>query len=149
MTKKMRTLVIGFILIDLIIFAVIAAGAYVRLAPTNAEDWHVPVTATSDADMRNGVVRVISGGQEDFARLDEMIQQTPRTSVLAGSLEEGRITYVTRSLIWGFPDYATVELNEEDTLTIHSRLRFGHHDLGVNKERVEGWLASFNRSRSL
>jgi uncharacterized protein (DUF1499 family) len=53
---------------------------------------------------------------------------------------EGRITYITRTKIIGFPDYTTVQ-QDGDVLRIHGRLRFGRKDFGVNKARVDGWLA--------
>ena len=62
-----------------------------------------------------------------------------RTEVLAGSPSEGRVTYITRSMWFGFPDYTTVQL-EDDGLEIYGRLRFGQSDQGVNRARVEGWL---------
>ena len=49
------------------------------------------------------------------------------------------ITYVTRSRVFGFPDYTTVR-QAGDTLEIHGRLRFGESDMGVNAARVDGWL---------
>ena len=70
----------------------------------------------------------------------------PRTKVLAGSVAEGKITYVTRTRIAGFPDLTTVTLTQlpatgKSTLQIYARLRFGKADLGVNKARVRDWVA--------
>ena len=59
----------------------------------------------------------------------------PRTSVLAGSVDTGRITYVTRTQWMGFPDYTTVE-QQGETLKLYARLRFGRSDFGVNAVRV-------------
>jgi len=53
---------------------------------------------------------------------------------------EGRVTYITRSKLWGFPDYSTFETRDGDLL-IHARLRFGSSDMGVNRARVTDWLA--------
>ena len=75
-----------------------------------------------------------------MARIDAIARATPRTTVLAGSVAEGRITYVTRSRLWGFPDYTTVE-RSGDRITLFGRLRFGRGDMGVNRARIEGWLA--------
>ena len=71
--------------------------------------------------------------------MDVIIRATPRTSVLAGSVAEGRVTYITRSLVWNFPDYTTVQ-QKGDYLLIFARLRFGGSDLGVNRKRVSRWL---------
>jgi uncharacterized protein (DUF1499 family) len=59
---------------------------------------------------------------------------------LAGSVEEGRMTWVARSALWGFPDYITAEAGPKG-LAVWSRLRFGRSDLGVNRARLEDWLA--------
>ncbi len=75
----------------------------------------------------------------DLAALDAIIRAEPRTHVLAGSVGEGMVTYVTRSKMFGFPDYTTVQ-QRGDTLAIHARLRYGKSDMGVNKARVERWL---------
>ena len=74
--------------------------------------------------------------------LDAVAGETPRTVRLTGSPGEGRITYVTRSRIWGFPDYTTAAATPVDggaRLTLLARLRFGGSDMGVNRARVEDW----------
>lgn len=64
---------------------------------------------------------------------------------IAGSLDEGWVTYVQRSALLGFPDYITVRAISVDggvTPVIWSRSRFGDSDLGVNAKRVERWLST-------
>ena len=59
--------------------------------------------------------------------------------------DEGRITWVTRSALWGFPDYTTAEVTPTDggrSSTIFARPRFGSSDMGVNAARLEDWLAT-------
>lgn len=124
----------------LVLLAVVALLAYVRLAPTDPARWHQPVTAQEDRDLDGGAIRVVPAEEGDLARLHEVALDTPRTEVLAGSVEEGRITYVTRSLIFGFPDYTTAEL-ADGQLRLFGRLRFGRGDMGVNRARIEDWLA--------
>lgn len=123
----------------LILAIVIAFAGYVRVAPTNFEKFHRLTEFIADADEESGVKRVISGDASTMAMLDEIALATPRTKVLAGSASEGFVTYVTRSAGFGFPDYATVKL-DGDTIKIHSRLRFGRSDLGVNGKRVKAWI---------
>lgn len=75
--------------------------------------------------------------------LDEIILATPRTRCLIGSLEEGRITYVTRSRIFGFADFTTVEIATKGLSAaplVYARLHLGRSDLGVNRRRVESWM---------
>jgi uncharacterized protein (DUF1499 family) len=120
-----------------IVVLVVGFGLYVRLAPTDAAKWHQPVKGDADKSFKSGALRVVQGDAQTLSNLDGIIQATARTSVLAGTVEEGRITYVTRSALWGFPDYTTVR---DGTIAVLGRLRFGRSDMGVNKARIEGWL---------
>jgi uncharacterized protein (DUF1499 family) len=52
---------------------------------------------------------------------------------------KGAKLYVTRSAVFGFPDYTTLR-RAGDQLEIYGRLRFGKSDLGVNATRIDGWL---------
>ncbi|WP_152452448.1 MULTISPECIES: DUF1499 domain-containing protein [unclassified Roseivivax] len=124
----------------LIILLIIAGLAYIRFAPSDPEVWHVDPQVTADQDLAGGVRRRIPASEGMLADLDRIILSTPRTELLAGSVDEGRITYVTRSQWMGFPDYTTVQ-QVEDQIELYARARFGQSDLGVNKARVEGWLA--------
>jgi uncharacterized protein (DUF1499 family) len=127
-----------------LVLLAVAFMLYVRFAPSDPSRWNQPVAATSDADRTGGAVRVFDGGTEAFARIDEAARALPRTDVLAGSLAEGRITYITRSRVFGFPDYTTVEM-DGDTIRMYARLRFGSSDLGVNRARLEQLLAAAER----
>ncbi len=80
-----------------------------------------------------------------LAALDRVARATPRTAVVAGSVAEGRITYVTRSALWAFPDYTTVAavpVADGASPVLLGRARFGRSDLGVNRARIEAWLAA-------
>lgn len=125
----------------LFIGLVIAIGAYIRLAPSDPARWHVAPRAEVNKDLKGGVVRVVEAGPDGLAKLDTIIRAAPRTSVLAGSVADGMITYVTRTKVFGFPDYTTVQ-QDEGILRINARLRFGRSDFGVNRDRVDGWLAA-------
>ncbi|REC58451.1 DUF1499 domain-containing protein [Rhodosalinus sediminis] len=117
-------------------------AAWVRFAPSDPARWHVAPEVTGDEDLTGGVKRRVAGaGPEALRRFDAIARATPRTQVLAGSVAEGMVTYVTRSALWGFPDYTTVA-QEGDDLIIHGRLRFGTSDMGVNRARVDRWIAA-------
>lgn len=122
-----------------VILIVVAGLAWIRLAPSDPAVWHVDPKVTADQDLAGGVRRRIPATEDTFAQLDRIILATPRTEVLAGSVEDGKITYITRSKWMGFPDYTTVMRNET-VLELFARLRFGQSDTGVNKARVDGWL---------
>lgn len=124
------------------VFLALVVGllAYIRLAPSDVAVWHVAPEVSADADLTGGVKRVVTAGPDALARFAAVAQADERTSVLAGSVAEGMITFVSRTKVIGFPDYTTVQQDGE-SLKIYGRLRFGKSDLGVNKARVEGWLA--------
>lgn len=124
-----------------VLLATLAIGAaYVRLAPSDPARWHVAREILADRDLAGGVLRRVEAGADGLERLDAVARGWPRTRVLAGSVAEGMITYVTRSAVWGFPDYTTVR-QADGALEINARLRFGRSDFGVNRKRVEAWLA--------
>lgn len=140
----------GIVLV--IVVVVVAFAAWVRLAPTDPAAWHVDPAAAEPGPGRF-VVKPEGGDtdgallemppQEALAALDAIARATPRTRVIAGSVEEGRITYLTRSALWGFPDFTTAEAVPAEggaRLVIFARLRFGQDDMGVNAARVRNWL---------
>ena len=126
-----------------LLLLVMGGLAYIRLAPHDLARWHQPLSFGGDRDFAAGVRRVIPGDADRLARLDAIIRATPRTRAIAGSVETGLVTYVTRSRVFGFPDYTTVALDEGE-LRILARLRFGAGDSGVNRARVEAWLAELD-----
>lgn len=124
---------------------VVGFAAYVRLAPSDPAVWHVDPDVTGDETFAGGAKRLVAGGAEEMVALDALVMATPRTQVLAGSAEAGHVTYVTRSALWGFPDYTSVKL-AEDGIAIWGRLRFGQSDMGVNSARIDGWLEALGQS---
>lgn len=125
----------------LVLVMVASFALWVRVAPSDPDRWHVPLTFDADRDLEGGAMRVLPGQAGKLAELDGIARATERTEVLAGSVADGRITYVTRSQLWGFPDYTTVEAAEGD-LRLFARLRFGKGDMGVNKARLERWIGA-------
>ncbi|MBD3677652.1 MAG: DUF1499 domain-containing protein [Rhodobacteraceae bacterium] len=139
----------------LVVVALLGLLAYIRLAPSDPVRWHVnPLSADSPGEA--GILLRPEGGDdvaptwqmtsEDLlAAFDQVARAAPRTRKLAGSVEEGQITYVTRTKWMGFPDYVSVRAvpagEGKATLAVFSRLRFGGSDLGVNRARLMGWLA--------
>jgi len=128
-----------------VLAVVIAAAGYVRLAPNDPARWHVPPEVSENNDFRAGVKRLTNTGPDGLARLDKVALLTPRTGVLAGSVGAGMVTYITRSQVFGFPDYTTAQ-QDGDQLKIYARLRFGRSDTGVNRTRVEGWIRELSRA---
>ena len=135
----------------LLVLLVLAAGAYVRLAPSDPSVWHVyPDNAdprTPDYSSPNSFLAHRSYPDTPdtiLKKIDAAAQATARTRLVAGDITSGMVTYLTRSAIWGFPDYTTLIAKADDrggtVLIVHGRARFGYSDLGVNKARVLRWL---------
>jgi hypothetical protein len=137
-----------FMTLTVILIALAGFAAYVRLAPFDPARWNIDASQAYAGDQgwneivtqTNGAVLRLPASDGLLARLDAIAMATPHTARVAGSVAEGRITWVTRSALWGFPDYTTAQINP-DGVYIHARLRFGKSDLGVNAARLRGWLA--------
>ena len=129
---------------------VLVAGlmAYIRLAPSDPAAWHVDLAAGGlpanahvfciRPDNRYGPIQ--GDPQALLEKLDTIAMATPRTVRLAGSAAEGRITWVTRSALMGYPDYTTAQVMAGPGLCVAGRQRFGSEDLGVNAARIGGWV---------
>jgi hypothetical protein len=136
-----------------VVLAILGLMAFVRLAPSDPERWHTAPDIALWQDGPWGQVVALTGAatlrlapdtappDDLLARLDAVAMATPRTQRLTGSVAEGRITWLTRSALWGFPDYTTAQVMP-DGLYVHARLRFGREDMGVNARRLTDWLAA-------
>ena len=132
----------------------VVALAYVRLAPTEPERWHkqaYPSGMGERLGKKSYVWReaVEGDGAAQLQAMVDVVARTPRTTVVAGSVDARQITFVSRSQVFGFPDYTTIGVYEgrvEDGVQvyfeIYARARFGGSDLGVNAKRVRGWLSA-------
>lgn len=140
-----------------VILAALALIAYIRLAPSTPSDWHIAI-ATQDpipqGPCTDHIALVAKGARaacilpltpaQVLDKLEAIALTSPRTLHLAGSAAEGRITWVARSFLMGYPDYITAEVTQTPQgtrLDIFSRQRFGQADLGVNAARLKDWLA--------
>lgn len=124
---------------------VFMAALWVRLAPSSVARWHSGSIDTNTPRRMSYLTHVdyARPASEVLANLDKIARSEPRTRVLAGSVAAGKITYVSRSRVFGFPDYTTVTVEGEEnhsTLTMYGRLRFGYSDTGVNRQRILRWL---------
>lgn len=128
-----KTIVVGLLLLG-------GISAYARLAPSDPVRWHVLPQGLQPGDGIGSAVRMVPDDGTTLARLDQIIRATPRTTVLAGSVDEGMITYITRSLVFGFPDYTTVA-QQDGQIVLYGRLRVGKGDMGVNAKRLDRWLS--------
>ncbi len=135
------------------VFALVAL--YIRLAPSDPARWHIALPADTATDCTvspaKGAARFACPYPEPpaalLARLDAIALATPRTTRLAGSAAAGRITWITRSALWGFPDYTTAQATQTPQgtrLDLFARLRFGNGDMGVNAARLALWTRALS-----
>lgn len=152
-----------YVLTFALIAGVLALTAAVRLAPSDPATWHVALTNTSPpapGPCAPQIRPVPKGARAScllpddpatvLTRLTTLALATPRTALLAGSAAEGRITWISRSKLMGFPDYITAEARQTDQgtrLDIFSRQRFGDGDWGVNAARLTAWLTTLDQNR--
>ena len=77
---------------------------------------------------------------------DDYVLRQPKTARIAGSPEEGWMTYVQLSHSLNLPDYISVKFIDlnggNSTIAIYSQSRFGYDDLGSNKNRVLSWVST-------
>ena len=129
---------------------VVVVLVLVRFMPADIERFHISAGAQTYGDYPSEgghmVVRGISTTPDRILEvLNDVALATPRTTLLAGSVADNMLTYVTRSAVIGFPDYTTVEIladpeTDDPLLVMNARLRFGRSDFGVNQARVQRWL---------
>lgn len=152
----------GGLAILVIAVAALAVVVAIRALPSDPAVWH---QALSDgSDIRPGPcadqVRSEMGGARALClvpgdpaavlgKLSAIALAHPRTVLLAGSPTDGRITWMSRSNLMGFPDYTTAEATavpQGTRLVIHARLRFGSSDMGVNAARLKAWLTALDQT---
>ena len=140
----------------------IAAGAYFRTATDDPAIWHVDPAAAARTGNPNDYIVAPKVVRDDADRVAMVHEGNPKDLLfqfdsiagpsshkLAGSLDELHITYVHRTPLMGYPDYISVKAVETEggpALVIYSRSRFGKSDFGVNKSRIDNWLAQMGEA---
>lgn len=94
----------------------------------------------------DGIAPVFDTSAERLQALWElMIAEEPRVQEVGRDPAMTQVDYVQRSKLLHFPDLITVRFIPVDdthaTLAIYSRSVYGKGDMGVNRARVEDWLA--------
>ena len=82
----------------------------------------------------------------------DMVARQPRTERVGGDLAALQYDFVQRSWLFRFPDTITVRFialgvyhdAAQSTLAIYSRSHYGYSDLGVNRSRIDDWLAALS-----
>ena len=80
----------------------------------------------------------------------DLVRSEDRVSITEVSENSLRAKFVARSRIFRFPDVIDVQILPLDdatsTLAVFARARYGVRDFGVNRARIEDWIARL-RSR--
>lgn len=79
-----------------------------------------------------------------YGALRRVAETEPRVFMQAHFDDVHQAAYVARSAFWNFPDLVQVAAVPDGTGSrpvIYSRSVYGHSDLGVNRKRVDAWLA--------
>ncbi len=142
-------------IVAIVLAVLIAVGmAYIRYSPNDPTHWDVDPFTAGVAHLANGFLVSPSGGDEvapvyhqapeGLAReINRVALSQPRTALFAGSVDEGHMTYITRTRVFGFPDFTSVRVVSAPggaTFAAFARSRFGKSDFGVNRDRLESWL---------
>ena len=101
----------------------------------------------SHADVVSPTYRVPAEVLFETAR--EVLAAEPRTRILAVFREERQLMLEQRSAVFGFRDniwVQAVERTDGSSLLIYSRSNVGYWDLGVNRNRIETWLAAIGKA---
>lgn len=146
-------------LAGLVVAAAIVLAILLRVVPDDPAVWHVDPAVTERTGNPNDYLVAPEGATEATPdRIAAMHTSAPRdllfqfdavarpagAEVIGGSLDDLWVTYVDRSMVMGFPDYISVKavpVEGGSALIIWSRSRYGTSDWGVNKARIDGWLA--------
>lgn len=106
-----------------------------------------PPGAGAAADAEAPVFNMSAARLADALRAVALAE--PRTLELPGA-GGGRLRFVQRSFLMRYPDVIDVLVIARDdgtsTLALYSRSAVGHSDLGVNRARLERWLAALKRA---
>lgn len=138
-----------------LVVAFVGFAAYVRLVPVDPTPFHSAGTPRDPGDYPSAntftAVRALTIPPDGvLMAVLRIAESTARTELVAGSVADGIMTFRTMSAVMAYPDFTTVSIiapgaapggNSAPLLQITGRSRFGKSDLGVNKARVQDWLA--------
>lgn len=122
-------------------------AVWVRVAPFDQARWHIDPAKAPDRKLgwfkAELVMADVDTPEQALAKVGAVAVDWPRTKVLFGDAKSGRISFVTRTKFWQFPDVTTVSAVTSDSgvvLQFYARQRFGGDDVGVNRARIKAWL---------
>lgn len=140
-------------LLSLIGFAVFVL-VVARLIPIDTEPFHED---PAEPDHQRSEVRMIGRDAPRFPAdadtvletLIDIARQDWGVRIVQGSVDEGMITFVARSRVFGFRDFITFKATDEaggSKLAVFARPRFNVYDWGVNARRLDRWLGELEQT---
>jgi uncharacterized protein (DUF1499 family) len=83
-----------------------------------------------------------------LARVRKVFLSQPRTSLVSEDGARHQLVFVQRSLVFRFPDTIWVQAEPVaaggSVLMVYSRSNYGKSDFGVNRARLDRWLAALS-----
>ncbi len=79
-----------------------------------------------------------------FAAVRAVALAQPRTHQHAAFDDRLQAHFVARSALMNYPDLVAVQVTPESELILWSRSVYGRSDFGVNRARLEAWLAALD-----
>ncbi len=144
---RMATLLytLGFIIVALVVM---------RLIPVDTELFHED---PAEADHQRSEVRLIGREAPRFPADADTVLETLMAIVrrdwtagwVEGSVDEGMVTFVARSPVFGFRDFITVKATDEpggSKLAVYARPRMNVYDWGANTRRLDRWLGELDQT---
>jgi uncharacterized protein (DUF1499 family) len=102
-----------------------------------------PAGSTPRPDLETPIYQVPAAQLHDAVRA--MAAAQPRTFLAADHPAERQTHWVVRSAVFNFPDLVTAQIGDagpdRSTLVLYSRSVYGYSDTGVNRQRLNSWLA--------
>lgn len=149
-------------LLALVLVAIVAGGAYVRLAPLpdpvsaaevtppNSPNWAWAVPAERRA--RGDLIRPAPIYRADpttvLTALEAVAAEQPRVASLAAPDGPDSRAFAQRSFLVGYPDLLSARATDlgdgRTELALYSHSIYGHSDLGVNAARLDAWITDLD-----
>jgi uncharacterized protein (DUF1499 family) len=79
-----------------------------------------------------------------YAAIRRAALAQPRTWEQVAYDDRLQAHFVARSAVFNFPDLIAVQVNPDGTLVLWSRSVYGRGDFGVNRKRLQAWLAALD-----
>jgi len=125
-----------------------------RFIPADSEPYHedpaVPEKQRSEVRMIGpDAPRFEAEARDVLTEFSKIARRDWRVGLVEGSVDEGMITFVARSTIFGFRDYITVKATDEtggSKLSVYARPRFNVYDWGANQKRLDRWLGKLKQA---